>query len=198
MLKIVMLFIFFVFAPGVVSAGYLNNYFSHDKNNDSAKINFIRTTFYKAVESENELDSLESFLNANYPSNGKSGNPLITAYYGGLEALKAKHAINPINKISHLIKSLNRLSDAVEQESGSLEIRFLRFSILTNLPGILGYGEERTSDRNKVVALLKEKNYSGLSPQIQEGIIEFMLSSGRLNDDQEKDLIALKKSDVFR
>ena len=161
---------------------------------DTSKLNFIRNSFYKAINDEDETYKLENYIIKNFSDDYHNYSPVILAYYGSIEALKAKHAFNPVSKVSCLISSLNRLSDAVKESPDNLEIRFLRFSVLTHLPGILGYNDEREADRNKVCKLLEEKDYSNISAKLQKGIIEFMLKSDRLSSEQTSVLENLHKS----
>ncbi len=154
-------------------------------NPDTAAINFLRNGFYAAVEDEEKVNLLEKYIFSRYSEDYSSYNPLILAYYGGLQTLKAKHAFNPVSKLSHLILGLNRLEEAVAESPENIEIRFIRFSILDHLPGFLGYSEERESDKNKIFQLLLLKDYSSTGFEIQKGMAEYMLESGRLTDIQE-------------
>ncbi len=162
-------------------------------NPDSASMNYLRTEFYAAVEDEDKVDLLEQYIISRYSDDYTSYSPVILAYYGGIQALKAKHAFNPISKLSHLISGLNRLEEAVEKSPDNLEIRFMRFSILDHVPGFLGYSNERDADRDKICGLLIQKDYSSPGYEIQKGMAEYMLESGRLSRHQEsliQDLIS--------
>ena len=103
---------------------------------------------------------------------------------GGIEALKAKHASNPFSKLSHVVSSLDILEKAVEHDLHNLEIRFIRFSILHHLPGILGYGEEREADINEICLQFSKNDYIKYDPKLQKNVIEFMLESERLTNSQ--------------
>jgi len=160
--------------------------FSLEVLQDTASINFLRTGFYAAIEDEDKVDLLEEFIVNKYSQDYTKYNPLILAYFGAIQTLKAKHAFNPFSKFSHLIYGLNRLEEAIERSPDNLEIRFIRFSILDHLPGFLGYSEEREADKENICRLLLKKNYSSPGSDIQRGMAEYMLDSGRLNEDQEK------------
>ncbi len=153
---------------------------------DTSSINYLRNGFYAAVEDEDKVDQLEEYIISRYSEDYSSYSPLILAYYGGLQTLKAKHAFNPVSKLSHLISGLNRLEEAVEKSPENLEIRFMRFSILDHVPGFLGYSEEREADKDEICWLLLKKDYTSPGHEIQKGMAEYMLESGRLNNDQER------------
>ncbi len=160
--------------------------YSFTLSSDTSSINYLRNGFYSAVEDEGEVDQLEQYIISRYSEDYTSYSPLVLAYYGGLQTLKAKHAFNPVSKLSHLISGLNRLEEAVEKSPGNLEIRFMRFSILDHVPGFIGYSEERDADKDKICGLLLKKDYTSPGYEIQKGMAEYMLESGRLNNVQER------------
>jgi hypothetical protein len=184
----------FRFKLFIVACVISTKIFAYDITPDSPTINYLRNEFYAAIEDESKTDSLEEFIISKYSGDYSDYSPIVLAYYGGVQALKAKHAFNPISKLSHLISGLNRLEEAVNKSPDNLEIRFMRFSILDHVPGILGYSEEREADRDKICALLLKKDYSSLNYEIQKGIAEYMISSERLNHKQKSDILELISS----
>ena len=168
--------------------------FSEEVTPDTTTINFMRNEFYKAIEDEDKTYFLEEFVINKYSADYSSYSPLILAYYGGIQTLKAKHTFNPFSKLSHLISGLNRLEEAINKSPDNLEIRFMRFSILDHVPGILGYSEDRESDKNKIINLLLQRNYSSLNYNIQKGIAEYMMASDRLNNMQKTEIRDLLSS----
>jgi hypothetical protein len=161
-----------------------NNGFCQNKTVTEATLENIRNLFYSSVEDENELMKLDSLITNEFSDTLSQYPPVILAYYGGVEALKAKHAFWPFNKLSHFNNSMDILKTAVKEEPDNLEIRFIRFSILDNVPGILGFSEEREIDKDEIISLLCNKDYSKLNPKIQRNIIRYMINSGRLSAEQ--------------
>jgi hypothetical protein len=159
-------------------------------NPEAETVNQIRKLFYEAVESEKKLEELENFFGKNFTEKALIYHPSLLAYTGAIDALKAKHAFNPFTKFSRIISSLNTLERAVNREPNNLEIRFIRFSILHNLPGFLGYGKERNDDIIVIVSQLANKDYIKYDLKLQKNVIEFMLDSERLNASQT---VQLKK-----
>jgi len=159
-------------------------------NPELETINRIRKLFYEAIESEEKLEELENFFSKNFTEKALIYHPVLLSYTGAIDALKAKHAINPFTKFSRVLSSLDILERAVNREPNNLEIRFIRFSILHNLPGFLGYGKERTDDLMVIVSQLAKKDYAQYDPKLQKNVIEFMLDSERLNTSQT---VQLKK-----
>jgi hypothetical protein len=127
---------------------------------NSDEMKFIREQFYLAVEDEDALNRLEKYLNTRYSSDVSVYPPVILAYKGGVEALKAKYVFSPFSKFSHVMNSLEILDTAVSKMPQSLEVRFIRFSILDNIPSILGYGKERNSDKEVIISELLKNNFA--------------------------------------
>jgi hypothetical protein len=151
-------------------------------------INYMREQFYLAVEDEQALERLEKYIEDRFTSDPSGYPPVILAYKGGVEALKAKHAFSPFAKFSHLLNSLEILEDAVSRIPGDLEVRFIRFSILDNIPGFLGYGSERRSDKEVIIKNLLKNDFSKLDTETQQGIIEYLLRSDNLTEDEKNQL----------
>lgn len=107
---------------------------------------------------------------------------IILAYLGSAEALRAKHAFNPINKLAYLKQGSKTLGFAVNAAPNNLEVRFLRFSLEHYVPSFLGYSKNLEADRIKIIALLQHKNKTeGISDnaQIKTNIVNFLLQTKR-------------------
>lgn len=155
---------------------------------DGKHIEYVRNEFYLALEDKDAANRLIKFIRTEYGDDQNLYTPRILAYLGAVEAVMAGHAFNPYNKFRHVIKGLKKLGRAVELSPDNLEVRFLRFAVLHNIPALFGVGDERKSDLESVVASLKKRDYSSVDAELQKGIIEFMLESGRLSGQQQKEL----------
>jgi hypothetical protein len=143
----------------------------------------LRLTYYKSVEDKDAMGDLEIMIFSDNFRDSSKQPPIILAYQGAFEALKAKHAFWPVTKLNYLNKSLEILGKAIEIEPNNLEIRFLRFSILHHVPGILGHGEETHEDA-EVIYELVTNGYTNLSLSLQRGFVEFLIDSDRLSEEQ--------------
>jgi hypothetical protein len=163
-----------------------------DKAKDfAALVDEMRICFFLGVDDEKELDKLENLINKNFGKEENKYPPKILAYSGGLDALRAKHTYNPFSRLSHTLSGLKKLDKAVGANPNNLEIRFLRFAVLDNVPGVFGISDERQKDLDQVCSLLLKKDYSELNKGVQQVIAEYMLESKRLNDKQRKSLRGL-------
>lgn len=154
----------------------------------------IRTTYYNGIDNEDYIDSLQSIITRNF-SDDKSKYPtIVLAYSAGVEALKSKHAFWPFTKMSYLNSSMELFDKALLQDPNNLEIRFMRYSILHYVPGILGFGSELDEDQKIILNLLAKKKSFEISDELRTGIISFMIESGRLDQNQIDSLKSIQIS----
>lgn len=140
--------------------------------NQKTDISELRKQMLRAINSPKVTDSLYNNLQK---TNQKV--PLVMAYFGALEALKAKDSWNPYNKIKFLNLSNKTILQAVNASPNDMEIRFVRFSVQTNLPHFLGLNKDLDSDKNQILHQLKQKNYGLADKVFVQSIIKFMLDS---------------------
>ncbi|MBN1300705.1 MAG: hypothetical protein JW995_05780 [Melioribacteraceae bacterium] len=152
------------------------------ENIDPGIIEKLRVTYYSGVENEDYIDSLKTIITKNFGENISRYPALILAYHAGIEALKSKHSFWPFTKMTYLNDSMDIFEKAITNEPENLEIRFMRYSILYFVPGILGYESEEQNDLEKVYQLLLNQNYSVVDFGLQKGMAEFILQSGSLNE----------------
>ena len=154
--------------------------------NDKENLSVVREMFYRAVESEASLDSLDSYLNNGNSEKDPDMSAVLLA--GAAESLKAKYTFWPFSKLSFLKTGVKIMSEAVDKSPDNLEIRFLRFSVLHHVPGFLGFGGFLNADAAKIVDLLTRDPRPHTDKKLRENVADFMLQSGRLSPGQTKEL----------
>lgn len=143
------------------------------------KLDSIRTDYYAAINNSKETDKLYQKLKENPAS-----DPLILAYLGSVQALKARFSWNPYNKLNYLSEGLNTLKTAVAKSPDNLEIRFLRFSLVYYLPGFLGYGETLEPDKKKIIDLVQERKFGRIDKNLLKNMVDFMRKSNRCTPEE--------------
>jgi hypothetical protein len=103
----------------------------------------VRIMLHSATTNEEACIKLINLLG---PYN-ETNNPLLFGYRGGATMLMAKHVFNPFSKLSYFKKGRSMLETAIKVEKNNIELRFLRYSIQTNVPGFLNYNSDKNSDR---------------------------------------------------
>jgi hypothetical protein len=149
-------------------------------------MNTIRQEYIEAINSDNKTDELLKKL-----SKTSGEEPLLIAYKGATEALKAKHAFNPYTKLTYLKKSNESLQWAIKLRPENVEIRFLRFSIQHYLPGFLRADKELQEDKSVIIQHLQDKE---VEHSLRQSIGKFMLESGRCTPQEVKQVQAALKS----
>jgi len=178
-MKNIFLFIFIGLIVSAESESDINN-------NEIVILDELRYTYYSGVENEEYIDTLKDMIHNNYGDDIAVYSPLALAYKAGFYALKSKHAFWPFTKMSYLNDSMRLFEQAISKDSTNLEIRFMRFSILYYVPGILGYSKEKENDLKIIYNLLLQNDFSIVSYEIQQGIVEFLIESDMLSSEETK------------
>lgn len=117
-------------------------------------INYIRKEFNLAIDNQEKANYLYQTLTKSAPA----ANTLQYAYLGATEALLAKHSYNPLTKLNYVNSALSKLNYAVAQNKNDIEIRFMRFSVESELPRYLGISKHLEEDKNSIInGLIKVK-----------------------------------------
>ena len=103
----------------------------------------VRRMFDRSTKSERECKKLIQTLE---PYSVKT-NPLYYGYKAGAIMLMAKHVINPFSKLSHFKKGRGMLENAINNDKNNVELRFLRYTIQTNVPSFLSYNQNIRQDK---------------------------------------------------
>lgn len=125
-------------------------------------LNYVRQNYKLATQDKktckNILQKLENQSN--------TGTAL--AYYGALQSVWAKHATNPIEKLSTFRKGKKNIDAAVQQKPDNIEIRFLRYSVQKESPSFLGYKSNMDDDRRFLQRNLQNADNLPLKDMIQQ------------------------------
>lgn len=134
----------------------------------------IREDYITAINSSDKADELYNQLSAI-----KNPDPLLLAYLGSVQALKAKHAWNPVSKLSYLNQGFKTINSAVAKAPNEIEVRFLRFSLEYYVPSFLGFSKNLHNDKVKIIELLQKQHPIKLDidKTILKNMIYFMVHS---------------------
>ena len=133
---------------------------------------YIKRSIVKAVNSEEITVSLHKEL-----TSLNSNDPLIWAYVGTLEGLKAKHSWNPYSKLKHVNRADKQITKAVTAAPDDLEIRFMRFSFQFYTPSFLGFSDDLAEDRKAIVRLFELRKFGRSDQDLVRSIAKFMLET---------------------
>lgn len=137
--------------------------------NEQVDLRQLRQRYYAAVQSASVTDKLYAELKKQ-----AKPSPVILAYVGSLEALKAKHAYNPYYKIQFLKAADQTMRRAVKADPDNVEIRFLRYSYQYYVPEFLGYSEDKSADVAVIVTQLAAGNYRKQDKELVKNMLGFL------------------------
>ena len=128
----------------------------------------VRIMLHNATSNEEACTKMISLL---APFN-ETNNPLLFGYRGGATMLMAKHAFNPFSKLSYFKKGKLMLESAINADHTNVELRFLRYTIQTNVPGFLNYNSDKNLDRTFISQSLPKLKDQELKKIISEFLLK--------------------------
>jgi hypothetical protein len=128
----------------------------------------VRIMLHNATSNEEACTKMISLL---APFN-ETNNPLLFGYRGGATMLMAKHAFNPFSKLSYFKKGKLMLESAINADQTNVELRFLRYTIQTNVPGFLNYNSDKNLDRTFISQSLPKLKDQELKKIISEFLLK--------------------------
>jgi hypothetical protein len=148
---------------------------------NSKELTDFKKSMLTAIESSKITDSLLLKLES-IPSK----SALLLGYQGTLQALKAKHAWNPYNKVKYVSKSLKTMQQAINQDEENMEIRFMRFSIEYYTPSFLGFSKNLDKDQKEIVKHYQNNNFGQTDAALIKNIAKFMIDTKRCTPEEIK------------
>ena len=139
----------------------------------------IRKEYYAAL---NDGKAAEKFYDKLRKNN--SQEPIMMAYLGIAQAVRARHAINPYNKLSFLKAGMKSLNAAALKSPDDLEIRFLRFTLEHHIPSFLGYSEHLEADKKKILELSKKRRFGAMDKALLMNLLGFMKETKRCSSQE--------------
>jgi len=103
----------------------------------------VRKLYQKAAKESNSCKKLINILS----SYNEKNNSLLAGYKACATMIMANYLINPYNKYSNFKTGKNLLEKCIAINTENIELRFLRFSIQTNVPSFLGYSNSIKTDK---------------------------------------------------
>ena len=128
----------------------------------------LRTQLYDASKKSSVANEFYSMM-----KNADTASPLHLGYKAMAEFMKCYHSFNPVTKLSYFAKGKTDLDHAISVEPENIELRYLRFTVQTNIPFFLNYSSSMNDDKNILI-----KNFSSVKDEeLKQMIAEFMLNS---------------------
>ncbi|OUJ72443.1 hypothetical protein [Hymenobacter crusticola] len=118
-------------------------------------------------------------------------DPVVLGYKGAAEAIKARDA-SLLDKLRYVQAATQTFEQAVALNPKSAEIRFLRFSVETNLPSFLGLSTHIDEDRHVMLTSVLNHPSSGLDADGFATIRTYLRTHGKISPEEAQKLDNIK------
>ncbi len=155
----------FLLLQGLISLGFISA-------NNLIK---IRLLYLQVGTSEKATDSI-----INYTKNYSSLSAVHICYHGAAQCAKAQYLINPFGKYTQAKKGISIIEKGVAKDKSSVEARYVRYTIESNLPAIIPFTDHTEEDVKHIKKNLKktDANY--------QNIKNYLILKGRLTAEEKK------------
>jgi hypothetical protein len=116
---------------------------------------------------------------------------LVLGYKAASEAIKARDA-SMLNKLTYVQQASKTFEQAVLLDSDNAEIRFLRFSVESNLPPFLGLSKHVDEDKSFLLQAALQHPGSGMDDEAFQTVRGFLVGRGHVSDDDAQRLARVK------
>ena len=118
-------------------------------------------------------------------------NALVLGYKAASEAIKARDA-SMLNKLSYVQNAARTFEQAVSLNPASAEIRFLRFSVESNLPPFLGLSKHVEEDKLFLLNAALQHPRSGMDEEAFRTVRGFLVGRGHVSEADAERLAQVK------
>ncbi|WP_345224102.1 hypothetical protein [Hymenobacter koreensis] len=113
---------------------------------------------------------------------------VVLAYKAASEAIMAKHTGGLFDKMDRVKAASKQFDAAVALAPQHPEVRFLRFTIESNLPGFLGASKHVDEDRAFLVQVAMKHPRSGLDAESFDVMRDFLLAHSHVTGEEAAQL----------
>lgn len=122
----------------------------------------------------------------------KDRDGLILAYKGASEAIRARDA-SMFNKLTYVQDAAKTFEQAVSIDPQNPEIRFLRFSVESNLPAFLGLSKHVEEDKEMLLSAALSHPKSGFDTEAFRTVRSFLVERGHVSEGDAQRLSKVKE-----
>lgn len=116
---------------------------------------------------------------------------LVLGYKAASEAIKARDA-SMLNKLTYVQQAARTFEQAVGLDPAGAEVRFLRFSVESNLPPFLGLSKHVEEDKAFLLEAALQHPRSGLDDEAFRTVRGFLVQRGHVTGEAAEQLARVK------
>ena len=145
---------------------------------DEPKVETVRNLFYEASVNKSAAAKFQKALSVV----DKNSSPVLLCYKGVAEMMQAKHVFSPFIKLAKFKNGKSMIEESISRDPDDLELRFLRFSIQSNLPAFLNYDSQIPGDKKKLI-----NGYSRIKDvELRRRVVDYLSTSKYCTVDELK------------
>ena len=122
----------------------------------------------------------------------KDHDALVLGYKAASEAIRARDA-SMFNKLTYVQDAARTFEQAVGLDPQNPEIRFLRFSVESNLPAFLGLSKHVEEDKEALLSAALSHPKSGLDAEAFRTVRSFLVDRGHVSEGDAQRLGKVKE-----
>lgn len=125
-------------------------------------------------------------------ANYQDRDALVLGYKAASEAIRARDA-SMFNKLTYVQDAARTFEQAVGLDPQNPEIRFLRFSVESNLPAFLGLSKHVEEDKEALLSAALGHPKSGLDAEAFRTVRDFLVTRGHVSEGDAQRLAKVKE-----
>ena len=144
----------------------------------------IRSDFHAGKTTQEKLEKIIG--NQSYEN-----SPLTSAYKGLCETMMAEYVYLPTSKLKYFNRGKKKIDQAVSQDSGDPELRYIRMMVQLNAPSFLGYNGKIEED---LKIFIKNKEQFEGGDQWLKTFANNLLQTKNLTAQQRNQLVRFRET----
>ncbi|MBN2173355.1 MAG: hypothetical protein JW731_04445 [Bacteroidales bacterium] len=147
-------------------------------------IDEVRRMYFEDWQGKCGAEDLDRMLGDSNLEN----DPVLMAYKAAAKTTLANCKTTPLSKLSVFREGKDLLEKAVVSAPGNVEVRFIRFTVQTNIPGFLGYNNME-ADKKFILDNLNLQQQSEMDSDLKNRITEYFIQSEDVTAEEKSVLV---------
>jgi hypothetical protein len=103
--------------------------------------------------------------------------PKMLGYKAVASMMMCNYITNPYTRVKYFYAGKGDLEKAIKVSPADVELRYLRYAVQENVPGVLNYSSSMNEDRRILVTYLNDAANREEDPDLHARIMKYMLNS---------------------
>jgi hypothetical protein len=143
----------------------------------------LRKLYYQSYKDKTAADRLYKETRA-YDAK----QPKMLGYKAVASMMMCNYITNPYTRVKYFYAGKGDLEKAIKVSPADVELRYLRYAVQENVPGVLNYSGSMNEDRRIIVAYLNDAANREKDPDLHARIMKYMLNSKTVPAETKKEI----------